>query len=83
MAAFIRDPAFADQAELGFRSRSSFAKAVASLVYLAGRLSFRPDWLGTELSKADLMGLLARDVDGSAEIAEHWLTTLKELLDLR
>ena len=56
---------------------------IASLAYLVGRLSSRPDWLDTELRKADLIGLLAKDVDGSAEIAEHWLTRLKELLDQR
>jgi hypothetical protein len=83
VAAFIRDPAFADQAGARVRSRSSCAKTAASLAYLAGRLSFRPDWLDTELLKADLIGLLAKDVDGSAEIAEHWLTRLKELLDQR
>ncbi len=83
VAAFIRDPAFGDQAGARIRSRSRSAKTVASLAYLAGRFSFRPDWLSTELLNADLIGLLAKDVDGSAEIAERWLTRLQELLDLR
>jgi hypothetical protein len=52
VAAFIRDPAFADQAGARVRSRRSSAKTVASLAYLAGRLSFRPDWLGHRAFKS-------------------------------
>ena len=59
------------------------AKAAASLVCLAGRLPVRPDWLDAEASKADLIELLDTDTDHSAEIADHWLVRLTELLNPR
>ena len=57
------------------------AKAAASLVHLAGLLPFRPDWLDTELSKPDLIDLLAADIDHADKITQQWFARLKDILN--
>ena len=56
------------------------AKLAASLVGLAKLCPQRPDWLSAQLQSPEVQDLLSKDVDNSGDIAQRWLSELREML---
>lgn len=57
------------------------AKAACALIYLVSLFPGPLDWLTTELASPDIATLLSEDRDHASSIAEHWLASLKAILN--